>query len=102
MNLSSDTRFRAYVEDAVATVRVRLPPSNIGGDSILPVLLIGVSGITVANKFPNWGAAEILALDSLGAAGLAILASLCWLCERRGKPVRIHAVESPRSPNRPT
>jgi hypothetical protein len=102
MKLSTDPRFEAYIEDAVATARVRLPPSDTSGDSILPVLLFGVAGITVGNKVLNWGTTDMLALDSLGAAGLAILASLCWLCEPRGKPVRIHDIGSPHSPNRPT
>lgn len=100
MNLSSDTRFEAYVEDAVATVRVRLLPSDMSEDSILPALMIGVAGIAVANKVLNWGAAEIFTLDSLGVAGLAILASLCWRCNSRDKSVRIRAVGSPCDPNR--
>lgn len=102
MNLRSDPRFEAYVEDAVATAKGRFPRGDLKGDSILPILLIGVAGISVAVKVLTWGTGEFLALDILGAAGLAILASLCWLSEPRVEPFQIHAVASPRSPSRRT
>jgi hypothetical protein len=100
MNLRSDPRFEAYVEDAVATVRGRFPRRDLKGDSILPLLLIGIAGLSVANTILTWGTAEVLALQISGAAGLATLASLCWLSEPRVEPVRLHAVESSRSPSR--
>lgn len=102
MNLRSDPRFKAYVEDAVATAKGRFPRGDLKGDSILPILLIGVAGISVAVKVLTWGTGEFLALDILGAAGLAILASLCWLSEPRVEQFQIHAVASPRSPSRRT
>ena len=100
MNLRADPRFEAYVEDAVTTVRSSLPKSDLKGDSILPLLLIGIASLSVANAFLTGGNAEALALEISGAAGLATLAFLCWLCQPRDESIRLRAVESARSPIR--
>ena len=97
MNLRSDPRFEAYVEEAVTTVRSRFPKRDSKGDSILPLLLIGIASLSIANTFLTGGSAGVLALEISGAAGLAALALLCWLCQPRVEPIRLHAIESARS-----
>jgi hypothetical protein len=96
MNLRSDPRFESYVEDMVAKTVARVPLDESNGRSFLPILLVGIAGLSLAGKIMTSGAAEVLAADILGAALLATLASLCWLSESPEKPVRLSAVASPR------
>ena len=99
MNLRSDPRFASYVDDLVAKAGGGVPRDESNGGSLLPILLVGIAGLSIAGKIMTSGAAEVLAADILGAAALATLASLCWLSESLEKPVRLSAVASP--PRRP-
>ena len=72
-----------YVVGVVGAAQDAIPSNRPADNAALPFVLLGFAGVPIFSKIMqvDAGVGEMLSVDMLGAMGLLVLASLCWLCE---------------------